>query len=181
MLLGGEAQVDSYSPTSNGNISATENDNISLNGNSDNNSSPLDSGLSNVNLLQQTPSPQIQTINDDYKVSAKDNNQNFLPENNMELYHSPPPPQQQPSHHSHVSPRVQPYDLNVAHHQAHHHLRSGSHISQYNGNGRKLNSPLSQYKNLSMINHNTPMYDGMVSSSSGNDLMILKEEPENGF
>lgn len=109
-------------------------------------------------------------------MSPKDNNQNFLPsENNLEIYQT---------HHqsNHASPRVQPYDLNVAHQQAHHHLRSSNHMNQYNGgnNGRKIPSP---YKNLNMINQNTMLYDNghIVSSSSGNEMMVLKEEPENGY
>jgi hypothetical protein len=196
MLLGGETQVDnnSYSPTSNGNINATDNDSVSpmniANGNTEANpnSTSLDS-MSNVNLIQTSTAntQHIHTLGggDDYKTttvapSVKDSNQNFLPEGNLEMY--------QPQHISptHISPRVQPYDLNVALQQAHHHhLRSSTnHMNQYNNNisnGRKLSSP---YKNLSMISHQqNPMYDGMVSSSSsGSDMMILKEEPEsNGY
>jgi hypothetical protein len=203
MLLGGDAQIDQYSPTSNGNLSS-ENDtmNMSNNGTPENNSSsPFDQSLSNVNMLNSptaTAPQSIQTLNnDDYK--SKDNNQNFLPENNIDLY------QQQPSHphatSAHVSPRVQPYDLNIAHQQVHHHLRSNSHMNQYNvngngngnsnnnnnnninnnssSNGRKLSSP---YKNHGMINnHQTSMFEGLVSSSSGSEMMILKEEPESGY
>lgn len=188
MLLGGETPVDSYSSPSNGNVPATENENssIALNGS---NAEP------NVNQSSapQISSHQAQQITDDYnnKISPKDNNQNFLPENNLDLY--------QPQHQSqtHISPRVQPYDLNIAHQQAHHHhLRSSNHhMNQYNNNnnngsnGRKIPSP---YKNLNMINHqnsinnnnNSIIYDGIVSSSSGNemnDMMVLKEEPENGY
>lgn len=114
-------------------------------------------------------------FSDDYnKMSPKDNNQNFLPtESNLEMY--------QPQHQTHISPRVQPYDLNIAHQQAHHHhLRSSNLSNQYNNNsinGRKIPSP---YKNLNMINQNSILYDnGLVSSSS--EMMVLKEEPENGY
>lgn len=180
MLLGGETPPMettpiAFSPNSNGNVSAGENDGPnSGNGSNSHDSDPgqLEPTLNNVNLLQSSSDPQLQSINEDYK--QKDNNQNFLPENNMDMYQ----PQQQ--HQSqHVSPRVQPYDLNMAHQQAHHHhLRSNNnnHMNQYNGNnGRKVSSP---YKNL--INQNQ-MYEGMVSSSSGNEMMVLKEEPENGY
>lgn len=176
MLLGGETPPMettpiAFSPNSNGNV---ENEGLMNNNgnNSSNNSDPgqLEPTLNNVNLLQSPSSdPQLQSIGDDYK--QKDNNHNFLPENNMDMY--------QPQHQTHVSPRVQPYDLNIAHQQAHHHhLRSNNnnHMSQYNSgssNGRKVSSP---YKNL--INN---QYDGMVTSSSGNDMMVLKEEPENGY
>lgn len=173
MLLGGETPpMDTtpiaFSPNSNGNASAGENE-----GNhTESDPGQLESNLSNVNLLQSSSSsePQLQNIGDDYK--PKDNNQNFLPENNMEMY--------QPQHQTqHVSPRMQPYDLNMAHQQAHHHHLRSNHMNQYNnnGNGRKLSSP---YKNL---NHN-PMYDGMTSNNNGNDgngMMVLKEEPENGY
>ena len=185
MLLGGETQTDSFSPTptSNGNISANENESapILLNGSPGNSStSPtLEPTLSNVNLLQNrssTISIQQQMISDDYnKVSPKDSNQNFLPsESNLEMY--------QPQHQTHINARVQPYDLNVAHH---HHLRSSSNQMQYNGsngiNGRKVPSP---YKNLNLsINQNAILYDNghLVSSSSGSEMMVLKEEPENGY
>lgn len=181
MLLGGEtppmeATPIAFSPTSNGNVSAGENDG-SLTGNG-NESDPghLEQNLNNVNLLQSSSDPQLQSMNND-EYKQKDNNQNFLPENNMEMYQ-----QQQQQHQSHVSPRVQPYDLNIAHQQAHHHhLRSNNgHINQYSSNGnnsncRKIPSP---YKNL---NVNNGMYDGMVTSSSGNEMMVLKEEPENGY
>lgn len=169
MLLGGETPpMDTtpiaFSPNSNGNTSAGENE-----GNlPENDPAQLEPTLANVSLLQSSPSePHLQNI-DDYK--SKDNNQNFLSENNMEMY--------QPQHQSqqHVSPRVSPYDLNIAHQQAHHHhLRS--HMNQYsngNVNGRKLSSP---YKNLNL----NPMYDGMVSSTNGDGMMVLKEEPENGY
>lgn len=177
MLLGGETPpMDTtpiaFSPTSNGNVSAGENEGP---GNSNGNNSDADPGhlepsLANVNLLQSSSSEsQLQNIGEDYK--HKDNNQNFLPEN-MEMY--------QQQHQSHVSPRVQPYDLNVAHQQAHHHhLRSSNGVmNQYSSgsNGRKVSSP---YKNL--LNNQNPMYDGMVTSSSGNEMMVLKEEPENGY
>lgn len=166
MLLGGETPpMDTtpiaFSPNSNGNASAGEND-----GNhTESDPGQLEPTLANVNLLQSSPSEsQLQNIGEDYKT--KDNNQNFLPENSMEMY--------QPQHH--VSPRVQPYDLNMAHH---HHLRSNHNMNQYgngNGNGRKIPSP---YKNLNL----NPMYDGMVSSSNGggDGMMVLKEEPENGY
>lgn len=171
MLLGGETPPMettpiAFSPNSNGNASAGENE-----GNhTESDPGQLEPTLTNVNLLQSSSSsPQLQNIGEDYK--PKDNNQNYT-ENNMEMY------QQQQHQSQHVSPRVQPYDLNIAHQQAHHHhLRSNqmNHYSNGNGNGRKLSSP---YKNL---NHN-PMYDGMVSSSNGNDgMMVLKEEPENGY
>lgn len=176
MLLGGETPpMDStpiaFSPNSNGNTSAGENEgSINSSGggsNADSNSNQMESSLANVNLLQSSStSPldqQIQSLGTDYK--QKDNNQNFLPENNMEMYQQ---------HQTHVSPRVQPYDLNVAHQQAHHHhLRShNGHMNQYNG--RKVQSP---YKNLA----NNQMYEGMVTSSSGNEMLVLKEEPENGY
>lgn len=198
MLLGGETQVDSYnSPTSNGSLTATdENITMNINGNTEANTTSLDtpmSNVNNVNLIQPTVvttvAQQIQTIADEYKTVSKDSNQNFLSENNLELY--------QPQHQPHISPRVQPYDLNIAHQQAHlHNLRSSSnHINHYsnnnntngssnhsngivNNNGRKL----SPYKNQNLIlNNQNPMYDGIVSSSSGNDMMILKVEPENGY
>lgn len=200
MLLGGETQVDSYSPTSNGNLSAADNEmngsGGGVNGNTEpNNTTSLDSSLvPNANLIQTSTASaaaptQIHSLSDEYNknssVAAKDNNQNFLPENNLEMY--------QPQHISptHISPRVQPYDLNVAHHQAHHHhLRSNNnnnnnnHMNQYNNNlsnGRKLSSPYKN-QNLNMISHHqNSMYDGMVTSSSGNDIMVLKEEPENGY
>jgi hepatocyte nuclear factor 4 len=175
MLLGGDTPpMDStpiaFSPNSNGNASAGENEG-SLNGNtsSDNDPAQLEPSLTNVNLMQSPSSDsQLQTIGEEYK--QKDNNQNFLPENNMEMY-------QQSQHQSHVSSRVQPYDLNIAHQQAHHHhLRSNNgHVSPYNGNGRKVSPP---YKT---VNNQNSMYDGMVTSSSGNDMMVLKEEPENGY
>jgi Ligand-binding domain of nuclear hormone receptor len=177
MLLGGETPpMDTtpiaFSPNSNGNASAGENE-----GNhTESDPGQLEPTLANVNLLQSSPSEsQLQNIGEDYK--PKDNNQNFLSENNMEMYQS----QQQQQHQSqHVSPRVQPYDLNIAHQQAHHHHLRSNHMNQYsngNGNGRKLSSP---YKNLNL----NPMYDGMVSSSSngnGDGMMVLKEEPENGY
>lgn len=179
MLLGGETPPMettpiAFSPTSNGNTSAGENDGaINGNGNSSNNESDpaqLEPTLSNVNLLQSSSSEsqQLQSLGDEYK--QKDNNQNFISENNMDMYQ----PQQ---HQSHVSPRVQPYDLNMAHQQAHHHhLRSNNnHMNQYSNNGsngRKIQSP---YKSLNS------MYDGMVTSSNNNEMMVLKEEPENGY
>ncbi|KAG5683246.1 hypothetical protein PVAND_012538 [Polypedilum vanderplanki] len=200
MLLGGDTQVDnnnSYSPTSNNggnniNTSAADNDNnvpMNINGNSEANSTSLDAMANANNLIQSTTTnTQIHSMNDDYKTSSttvKDSNQNFLPESNLEMY--------QPQHISptHISPRVQPYDLNVALQQAHHHhLRSSNnHMNQYNNNnnnninnGRKLPSPYKN-QNLNMINHQqNSMYEGMVSSSSGSDMMILKEEPEsNGY
>lgn len=183
MLLGGETPPMettpiAFSPTSNGNASAGENEgpmNSNRNGNNESDPGQLEPSLANVNLLQSSSSEsqQLQSIGDEYK--QKDNNQNFISENNMDMY-------QPQSHQSHVSPRVQPYDLNMAHQQAHHHhLRStNNHINQYNNgcNGRKLSSP---YKNLNAINNQNPMYDGMVTSSSGNEMMVLKEEPENGY
>lgn len=182
MLLGGETPPlettpIAFSPNSNGNASAGENEGP-LNGNGNGNRSntdsdpgQLDSSLSSVNLLQSSSEQQLQSLGDEYK--HKDNNQNFLSnEGNMDQMY------QQPQHQAHVSPRVQPYDLNVAHQQAHHHhLRSNNAMNQYgNGhNGRKVSSP---YKNL---NNQNSMFDGMVTSSSGNDMMVLKEEPENGY
>ncbi|XP_070502540.1 hepatocyte nuclear factor 4-gamma isoform X1 [Chironomus tepperi] len=169
MLLGGETQVDSYnSPTSNNNLSATdENTSLNMNGNNNNevNTTSHDTPLSNANLIQTSTAQPIQTINDEYKSVPKDTNQNFLPENNLDLY--------QPQHQPHISPRVHPYDLNIAHQQVHnHHLRSNSH----------MNCKLSPYKNQNLlINHQNPMYDGIVSSSNGNEMMVLKEEPENGY
>lgn len=179
MLLGGETppmenNPIAFSPNSNGNASTGEHEGQMSNSSNNNDSDPgqLEPSLNNVSLLQSSsPVQQLQSINEDYK--QKDNNQNFLPENNMDMY------QQTQQHQTHVSPRVQPYDLNMAHQQAHHHhLRSNNnnnHMNQYN-NGRKVSSP---YKNL--INNQNPMYDGMVTSSSGNDMMVLKEEPENGY
>lgn len=157
---------------------------LQLNSSPSNSSSPtLDHSLANVHLLQNQAASSQQSIStsqmsDDYnKMSPKDSNQNFLPESNLEMY--------QPQHQTHISPRVQPYDLNMAHQQAHnHHLRSSNHMNQYNSNGasngRKTHSP---YKNLNMINQNPMLYDNgqIVSSSSGNDMMVLKEEPENGY
>jgi hepatocyte nuclear factor 4 len=180
MLLGGETPpMDTtpmaFSPTSNGNASAGENEgSVNGNGNTpENDPGHLEPSLANVNLLQSSPSDsQLQSLGDSFK--QKDNNQNFLSENSMDMY-------QQPQHQSHVSPRVQPYDLNIAHQQAHHHhLRStNSHLNQYNGNtGRKVSPP---YKTVNIMNNHNPMYDGMVTSSSGNDMMVLKEEPENGY
>jgi hypothetical protein len=166
MLLGGETPpMDTtpiaFSPNSNGNASAGENEaNLP-----ENDPAQLEPTLANVNLMQGSPQePQLQTLGENYK--QKDTNQNFLQENNMEMYQS------HQSHHN--SSRVQPYDLNIAHQQAHHHhLRS-----QYNGNsnGRKVSSP---YKSLNL----NPMYDGMVTSTNGanHEMMVLKEEPENGY
>jgi len=179
MLLGGETPPMettpiAFSPTSNGNASAGENENQlngNVNGNNETDPGQLEPTLANVNLLQSSSESQqqqqLQSIGDEYK--QKDNNQNFISDNNMDMY--------QPQHQAHVSPRVQPYDLNIAHQQAHHHhLRSNNnHMSQYS-NGRKLSSP---YKNLNAINNQNPMYDGMVTSSS--EMMVLKEEPENGY
>lgn len=178
MLLGGETPGDSYSPTSNGNTSAAENEN-NINGSSENNNptSPttLEPSLANINLLQSNQVASQQQMTDDYnnKISSKDSNQNFLPENNLDLYQDLRPSQTS----THISPRVQPYDLNIAHQQAHHHhLRSNNHMNQQytNGNnGRKISSP---YKNLSLINHqNTLTYVDNVSN--GNEMMVLKEEP----
>jgi hypothetical protein len=189
MLLGGETACDSFSPSSNGNISTNGNVNenehasMMLSGSPVNTppSPPtLEPSLANVNLLQQNHTTQIA---DDYsKSSPKDNNQNFLPtEGSLDMY-QPSQQQQHQQQQTHVSPRVQPYDLNIAHQQAHHHhLRSSNHMNQYNNNnngGRKIPSP---YKNLNnMMNQNPLLYDGhIVSSSSGNDMMVLKEEPEN--
>ena len=170
MLLGGETQVDSYnSPTSNNNLSATdENTSLNMNGNNEVNTTSLDTPpLSNVNLIQTSTAQPMQTISDEYKAVPKDTNQNFLPENNLDLY--------QPQHQPHISPRVHPYDLNIAHQQVHnHHLRSNSHMNC------KL-SPYNKNQNLMISSHQNPMYDGIVSSSNGNDMMVLKEEPENGY
>lgn len=177
MLLGGETPpMDStpiaFSPNSNGNASAGENEgsiNSPSGSHNDTNPSQLEPSLANVNLLQSSSSSSEQQIQNIGEYKHKDNNQNFLPENNMDMYQSP-------QHQSHVSARVQPYDLNVAHQQAHHHhLRSSNgHMNQYN-NGRRVSSP--SYKNLV----NNSMYDGMVTSSSGNEMLVLKEEPENGY
>lgn len=179
MLLGGEAPVDSYNCPSNGNVPAAENENSSNN---------LNGSNVEPNLIQAAPPSQAQQqITDDYnKISPKDNNQNFLPESNLDLYQQ----QHQTQSQTHISPRVQPYDLNVAHQQAHHHhLRSG-HMTQYNNNnnannGRKIPSPYKNLNHQNSINNNSSIiYDGIVSSSSGNemnDMMVLKEEPENGY
>lgn len=178
MLLGGETPPlettpIAFSPNSNGNASTGENEGPNNGNNTENDAGQLEPSLSNVNLLQSSSDPQLQSIGDEYK--HKDNNQNFIPENNMDM----------DAQNSWRSSRVQPYDLNIAHqHSHHHHLRSnnGSHMGQYNNganncnNGRKVSSP---YKNL--INDQNGMFDGMVSSSSGNDMMVLKEEPENGY
>lgn len=187
MLLGGETPGDSYSPTSNGNLASAENENISNNNNNMQSSGNLENNNNNLLQQQQQQPPQstLQQISDDFndKVSSqKDNNQNFLPENNLDLYQAPPSSQHQNQNQAalHISPRVQPYDLNIAHQQAHHHhLRSSNHMNQLYSNGRKSTSP---YKNLNMINpmNSSIIYDGIVSSSSGNaDMMVLKEEPEN--
>jgi hypothetical protein len=178
MLLGGETPAESYSPTSNGNTSAPDNEN-SINGSSENNNSTspttLEPSLNNINLLQsnQIPSQQQQHMTEDYsnKISTKDNNQNFLPENNLDMYQDLRSSQTS----THISPRVQPYDLNIAHQQAHHHhLRSSNHMNQQqyaNGNnGRKIPSP---YKNLSLLNHQS----ALTYADNGNDMMVLKEEP----
>jgi hypothetical protein len=173
MLLGGETQIDSFisSPSSNGNASTPENES----NNAISNQTPIET-LSNVNILQNssTSSAQVSTINEEFKVSPKDTNQNFLQEANVEMY--------QTHHQTHVGPRVQPYDLNIAHQQVHHHHRSNSHLNHYSNGGtnRKLQS--SPYKNLNNLNHQNAIYEGVVSSSSNNnDLMVLKEEPENGY
>jgi hypothetical protein len=185
MLLGGETPAESYSPNSNGNTSANENENA-INGNSENNNnnnnptSPttLEPSLANINLLQsnQVPSQQQQQqMTDDYsnKISSKDSNQNFLPENNLDMYQDLRSSQTS----THISPRVQPYDLNIAHQQAHHHhLRSSNHMNQQytNGNnGRKISSP---YKNLSLINHQSAL-TYVDNGSNGSEMMVLKEEP----
>lgn len=202
MLLGGETPVDSYNnPPSNGNVAAAETENSSITSFNGNNAAGSEINHSvNGNNIIQSASQTSQQIADDYgkSLSPKDNNQNFILENNLDLY--------QPQHQSqtHASPRVQPYDLNIAHQQAHHHhLRSSNHsMTQYNGNnnngntinnssnnGRKVPSPSYKNQNLNMINHqnslnNSIIYDGIVSSSSGNemsDMMVLKEEPENGY
>jgi hepatocyte nuclear factor 4 len=188
MLLGGETPPMettpiAFSPTSNGNASS---DGEANRNNTESHPGQLDHSLNDVNLLQSSPSDHqqqqqqqqqhnIQQIGDTNEYKTKDNNQNFLPENNMEMY--------QP-HQTHISPRVQPYDLNIAHQQAHHHhLRSNNnHISQYNnnnGNNGRKQMPLSPYKNLNQ--NQNPMYDGMVTSSNNNEMMVLKEEPENGY
>lgn len=172
MLLGGETQVDSYnSPTSNGSLNATD-ENITLNTN-DTNTTSLDTPMP-PNMIQTSTAQQM-TISDDYKNVSKDSNQNFLPENNLELY--------QPQHTQHISPRVQPYDLNIAHQQAHlHNLRSNNHHYNNNNNNTSVNGrKLSQFKNQNLLVNN-PMYDGIVSSSTNNnDMMVLKVEPENGY
>lgn len=178
MLLGGETPpMDTtpiaFSPQSNGNTSAGEND---VQSNPETDPVRMDPSLANVNLLQQSSEQsQLQTLGDEYK--RKDNNQNFLPEGNLEMFQSTSPPCMQ--HQAHVSPRVQPYDLNMAHQQAHHHhLRSSNnnHMNQYNNNNNSMGRKIpSSYKNLN------PMYDGMVTSSSGSEMMVLKEEPENGY
>lgn len=69
MLLGGENPGDSFSPSSNGNISANENDNVpmmqQLNGSpsNDSSSSPIsDPSLNNVNLLQNQSVPIQQQL-----------------------------------------------------------------------------------------------------------------------
>lgn len=188
MLLGGETQVDTYNnPTSNGgNLNAVD-DNAApnINGNTNDANTSLDTSMSNVNMIQSSSAQQqqLQAMNDDYKAVSKDSNQNFLSESNLELF--------QPQHPQHVSPRVQPYDLNIAHQQAHlHNLRSSNnHMSHYsssnNNNGVPSNgrSKLSPYKNQNLlVNNQNSMFDGIVSSSTNNgDMMVLKVEPENGY
>lgn len=187
MLLGGDALETTpiaFSPSSNGNVSTGESDvPMTTNGNRSSDSDAMDPTLASINLMPQLESRSDSqfnsvSINDDYK--AKDDNQNFLTssEASMDMFHIHNQP--------HVSPRVQPYDLNIAHN---HHLRSGAMHNNKNSinnnnnnnnqyNGRKLPVP---YKNLSLINSQNPLYEnGMVTSSSG-EMMVLKEEPENGY
>lgn len=188
MLLGGETpSVDSannFSPTQqNGSVSSNaSNDNgLALSPTSANSigsgneaSIQLESNLNNVNLLQsdhqQTQSiPNTLDVQTSTEFKHKDSNQNFIQEpGNMELY------QQQTHHQNLVSPRVQPYDLNIAHQQAHH-LRSSSNQmnGQYN-NGRK-HSALGSFKAY----NTNPMYDGMINI--GNEMMIMKEEPAHNY
>lgn len=181
MLLGGEAQLDAFnSPTSNGSLAATD-ENVPVNGNTETNTTSLDTSMPNVSLIQSSTTQQMPSLNDDFKPVSKDSNQNFIADGNLEMF--------QPQHQSHISPRVQPYDLNIAHQQAHlHNLRSNNHLNHFNNNnntnaisnnGRKL-SPFKN-QNLLNINNQNPMYDGIVSSSSGNDMLVLKVEPENGY
>lgn len=177
MLLGGETSSMettpiAFSPTSNDNTSANENDGL-INGNlpgNDNDSNHLEPILHNVDLLQSTSSePQpIQVLVNDYK--SKDSNQNFLRETSLEAFQQQH--QHSHQHQSHVSPRVQPYDINMAHH---HHLRSncGQHVNQYTYstvcNGRKIIPP---YKN---VNH---IYEDILTNPNDSKTMVLKEEPE---
>jgi hypothetical protein len=181
MLLGGETQsletssLNNFSPTPQNGSSSSHENGISPD-RSESESVQLEPSLNNVNLMQQQTDQQQQQQQHhqlenvhhnpmEYK-QHKDNNQNFIQDSgNMELY--------QTHHQTHVSSRVQPYDLNIAHQQAHH-LRSSSNqqqmnVSQYNGNGRKQS-----FKSYS--NQNS-MYDGMVTN--GNDMMVMKEEPHN--
>jgi hypothetical protein len=183
MLLGGETQsletssLNNFSPTPQNGSSSSHENGISPD-RSENESVQLEPSLNNVNLMQQQNDQQQQHHQQqqqnpldnihhnpmEYK-QQKDNNQNFIQDSgNMELY--------QTHHQTHVSSRVQPYDLNIAHQQAHH-LRSSSNqqmnASQYNGNGRK--------QSFKSYNNQNPMYDGMVTN--GNDMMVMKEEPHN--
>lgn len=179
MLLGGEQQslesssLNNFSPSQqNGNGSTSSHENVaSISPRSENDSVQLEPSLNNVNLMQSDHHQQHQLdgVHNTMEYKHKDNNQNFIQDSgNMEIYQ-----QQQQHHQTHVSSRVQPYDLNIAHQQAHH-LRSSSNNqmnAQYNGNGRK-----NSFK--SYTNQN-PMYDGMVTN--GSDMMVLKEEPNHNF
>lgn len=183
MLLGGET-VDNttpFSPSSSGTGSNAQGDDVAMGGNSASSDqqdpTQLSPTLNGVELMspseaiptatvaveipQQQQQLQLQPI---YK-SPKDDNQNFLPESNIDIYHTQ----------QHVSNRVHPYDHN-AHHQVHH-LRSNN-SNQYNGtsNSRKLPPA---YKNLSLLNQQSPLFADGIVSSSNNELLILKEEPEN--
>ncbi|CAO1376296.1 unnamed protein product [Diamesa tonsa] len=177
MLLGGET-VDNatpFSPSSSGTGSNAQGDDVAMgNSASSDQQDPtqLSPTLNGVELMSpsevippptaaDTPQQQLQ-LQPIYK-SPKDDNQNFLPESNIDIYHAQ----------QHVSNRVHPYDHNV-HHQVHH-LRSNQ--NQYNGNSNNRKLPTA-YKNLSLLNQSPLFADGIVSSSN-NELLILKEEPEN--
>lgn len=179
MLLGGET-VDNatpFSPSSSGTGSNAQGDDVAM-GNSASSDqqdptqlSPTLNGVELMTPSEVIPPPtaagtpqqhvQLQPI---YK-SPKDDNQNFLPESNIDIYHAQ----------QHVSNRVHPYDHNV-HHQVHH-LRSNQ--NQFNGNSNSNTRKLPPaYKNLSLLNQSPLFADGIVSSSN-NELLILKEEPDN--
>lgn len=183
MLLGGETPsletVNSFSPPQqNGSSSSMSNDNgIAISptsvGSENEASIQLETNLNNVNLLQSEhqQAHSIQNpldVHNSIEYKHKDSNQNFMPDNsgNMDIY----------QHQNHVSPRVQPYDLNIAHHQAHH-LRSSTNQmnSQYNNNGRSASKHLS---GVSFKTYNgNPMYDGLTN----NEMMIMKEEPTHNY
>lgn len=185
MLLGGETpsiDPNNFSPTQqNGSTSSMSNDNgVAISPTSANSigseneaSIQLESSLNNVNLLQSDHQQQPHSISTPLDVHStieykhKDNNQNFIQETgNMELY--------QQHHQTHVSPRVQPYDLNIAHQQAHHLRSSTNQMNNQYSNGRKHSG--SSFK---AYNNQNPMYDGMITN--GSEMLIMKEEPAHNY